>query len=89
MLGKISSGIIYGKPNIYTVCIVTNNVDHDFKYVLHLAQKKKYTNIKRVKFNLRNTDIMVYFDNKYAAQKFADLICKCHLYDKDFKPKYY
>lgn len=88
MLGKISSGVIYGTSQIYTVCLSTNNVAHDFKYVLHLAKKKKYVDIRKIKF-FRCVDIMVYFDNMHNAQKFANLICKCHLYDNDFKPRYF
>jgi len=88
MLGRISTGAIYGRPNIYTVSLATNNIDHDFKYVLHLAQKKKCVDIRKIKF-FRCVDIMVYFDNRYNAQIFADLIRKCHLYDNDFKVRYF
>ena len=88
MLGRIGAGAIYGKTNIYTVCLATNNIEHDFKYVLHLAQKKKCVDIRKVKF-FRCADIMVYFDDTNNAQKFADLICKCHLYDNEFKPIYF
>lgn len=87
MLGKISSGVIYSRPNVYTVDLMTNNVEHDFKYVQHLAQKLRCVDVRKIRYRAKLTEITIYFINKYAAEKFAHLIKKCHLYDKEFKIK--